>query len=304
MRPIFRDDAYQDHLDRFGWVKFPFLSDAEVNELLVRSREIVPTFAEGFKATFHMSPEVKAAVADTIKSAFAPRIANLLLGDYRTISTTLFSKKGIGKGEIPMHQHISYTDEANGVSAYTVWVPLVDTDESNGNLHVVSGTHRLRKFPRAVYLTSDDLDYYSPACWRLFEERSQAVPMKAGEALVFENSLLHGSPPSRTDDMRIVAAAVIVPIEAETFMYSRAEDGRLAICALEEVVAPDLHDQQSKDPERVLGYVEVPDLDGLEEQVFLALDAEPPTHRNQAPVKAGKEGISGWARRILGMSTK
>lgn len=150
-----------------------------------------------------MSTEIKAATHEILKSVFAPRLNALLQIDYRMITSSLLGKSGYGKGDLPLHQHFNFMDETKYLPALVVWCPLVDTDESNGNLHVVSGTHRLPKFPRAYTETEKSDLHYSAACWRIFNDRAEAVPAKAGEAIVMDNSLIHGSPPILSDKTRI-----------------------------------------------------------------------------------------------------
>ena len=47
-------------------------------------------------------------------------------------------------------------------------------------------------------------------------------PMKAGEALVFRHSTIHGSPPNLSDQPRVVAAASIIPAQADLRIHFQA----------------------------------------------------------------------------------
>lgn len=300
MRPVFRDPVHQDHFDRFGWVKVPFLSSDEIRNIECRSRDIVSNFPDGFNVTILMSQKIKAATYEIVRSVFRPHIDALLQVDYRMISSSIIGKSGYGKGNLPLHQHLNFMDETKSLPQLIIWCPLIDTDESNGNLHVVSGTHRLPRFPRAhteVEVLSTSL--YSAACWRLFNERIEAVPAKAGEAIVFDNSLLHGSPPILSDKTRIAVSTVLVPVEMVPLMYFPEEDGRLAICAIDEDYLLE-HPLNGEKPDTLLGYIDMPNLDGLEKQVFQALGMEPPeTSSQQTSDVIGKTGIFSWMKRFL-----
>jgi len=277
MRPVFRDPVYQEHFDRFGWVKVAFLSADDLSEIDRLTREKVSTCSDGLSITFVMSDEIKAATADIIKSVFRPRITELV-HDYRLITTSLINKSGKGKGEVKLHQHFCIMDETIGLPNLNIWCPLVDTDSSNGNLKVVSGTHRIPRFARPH--SSDPFPYYSLSCWQLFEQCAEAVPAKAGEAIVFDNSLIHGSPPSLIDDNRTVALAGIIPKEADTIMYFAEDDGRLSIRTVNEkyLMGDPMYGAK---PATILGYTDMPSIHELEQKVFEILGVAPPSARLQ-----------------------
>jgi ectoine hydroxylase-related dioxygenase (phytanoyl-CoA dioxygenase family) len=94
----------------------------------------------------------------------------------------------------PWHQDCGYLDLTP--TPVTAWVALDDVDERNGCVWVVPGSHRdgLRKHARP----SDDV-------WHLtvpVEGDGVAVPLRAGEAVLFTGYTLHRSLKNRTDRPR------------------------------------------------------------------------------------------------------
>jgi ectoine hydroxylase-related dioxygenase (phytanoyl-CoA dioxygenase family) len=97
--------------------------------------------------------------------------------------------------DIPWHQDAGY-GPLEPASDVTVWLPLVDSDERNGCLRVVPGSHRLGL-----------LDHGPAALNPLLREahsdqRGIALPLAAGEAVAFSGLLLHGSGPNRSSAPR------------------------------------------------------------------------------------------------------
>ena len=79
----------------------------------------------------------------------------------------------------------------------TVWTALTDTDESNGCLVVVPGSHRGGLVAHASSDTNVAL-LEAPT-----SVRATAVPLAAGEAVLFSGLTLHGSGPNRSGAPRI-----------------------------------------------------------------------------------------------------
>jgi ectoine hydroxylase-related dioxygenase (phytanoyl-CoA dioxygenase family) len=102
----------------------------------------------------------------------------------------------------PWHQEYPYNLTSD--NAVTLWLPLVDVDETNGCLRLAPGTHRLGALPVRVKdalnerrnanetLEIDDLDAV------LARHAKLSAPTAAGDALVFHTFLLHRSQPNRS----------------------------------------------------------------------------------------------------------
>jgi Phytanoyl-CoA dioxygenase (PhyH) len=102
----------------------------------------------------------------------------------------------------PWHQEYPYNLTSD--NAVTLWLPLVDVDETNGCLRLAPGTHRLGALPVRVRdalnagrnanetLEIDGLESI------LARHAQVPVPARAGDALVFHTFLLHRSQPNRS----------------------------------------------------------------------------------------------------------
>ncbi|HYC27508.1 MAG TPA: phytanoyl-CoA dioxygenase family protein [Chitinophagaceae bacterium] len=117
---------------------------------------------------------------------------------------------------VPPHQDWSFTDD-NQFNSVTVWTTLTDTDINNGAMAVLAGSHKFFNGPRA----SPSPGYITP-----FQSHGmdlfpymKLVPMKAGQALVFENKTLHASPPNNSSSARVAAGVGLTQQEAPLLHY-------------------------------------------------------------------------------------
>ncbi len=106
-------------------------------------------------------------------------------------------------GAAPWHQDCGVVNpEADDTDMITVWFPLMDTDEENGCMKVVPGSHRpndmLTHCPgtKAVQgnLTIPESEFESG--------KATAVPLKKGDAMFMSKYTVHGSFPNNSDRIR------------------------------------------------------------------------------------------------------
>lgn len=154
-----------------------------------------------------------------LKAILGPAAARVLPGHEPFLAA--FILKGRHGGEVSLHPDWTYTDERRH-RAVLFWCPLVDADAENGTLHVVPHSHRwvhgLRgsgDFPSPVEGVADEL----------VAERAVTVALRAGEAVVYDAALLHGSAPSRQDRPRPAAALAVAPHGAPLVHFHRDPGG-------------------------------------------------------------------------------
>ncbi len=97
--------------------------------------------------------------------------------------------------DIPWHQDNGY-GRLEPMTDVTLWVPLVDTDESNGCLRVLPGSHRQGLLEHGAAGVNPVLR--EAACGN----EGQPLPLAAGEGVAFSGLTLHGSGPNRSSRPR------------------------------------------------------------------------------------------------------
>jgi len=133
--------------------------------------------------------------------AIAMAAAQLLGGPVRFWHDQLFCKPAMHGGVVAWHQDYSYWTRTEPMTHLTCFIALDDTDEANGCLHYVPGSHRWPLLP--ITGLAGDMDAVRQV---LNDEQIQAfdkrvpVAMKKGECTFHHALTMHGSYENRSAD--------------------------------------------------------------------------------------------------------
>jgi hypothetical protein len=167
-------------------------------------------------------PTYKAAFDDLVRTTFAP-LVEALFADHVLLTANCYAKQP-GRGDFEVHQNWHLTTDPSDVTV-TVWVPLHDTDQRNGTLAVVPGSHKLTRdiaFPRGDHYFSDYDDVIA-------DEHFVPLAVAAGQAVLFADDLIHGSGRNRCETPRFALQIAVVPADAEPVVWYPREDGSFAL---------------------------------------------------------------------------
>jgi len=216
---LLKDIAQQKQLQKKGYVVIPFLTDSEVIELNnffqeVHNSDTPPEFIDGI----HMTTWCKDAAYKQRVSEYLTQIFESATNHYfdncRRLNHVFIVKNNGKHTTFKVHQDWNVVDE-NKFESVNVWVPLHDVDEKSGALWVLPGSHKIKRRIRgAGYLFPDYSAYFDE-----LEKESISVKLKAGEAIVFYHSLIHGSPPNQAIQDRRAACFSVIPKEAPLCIY-------------------------------------------------------------------------------------
>jgi len=128
-----------------------------------------------------------------------------------------------GDNECKVHQDISLVRESEKKSSFTLWFSLCDLDEKTAPLYVVPGTHiTLSNFIRGIDFTLK-LDNFKT---ELLKRSKLLLPFKAGDIVVMNPRVVHGSLPTPSDhNLRIAIGLGITPKTEKLFIYQNTENG-------------------------------------------------------------------------------
>ena len=229
MRATFKDMQLQSDLDRDGYAVLHLLEPDEVDTLRSDLDHLGPAPGDPHLAchsSFHSHDQgYKVAVDGAVRSVLLPHI-DRRLDRQRALPSNFIVKWPGGMSGFGLHQDLSLVDEREHRSV-EMWVALDDTNESNGQLWMVPGSHRwlpgnirgIHAFPFA----------FADVSRRIIERHAVPVPLRAGEAIVFDHATLHFSQPNRTDSPRRVAIADLIPAEAAHLHYFGDGDGDVGV---------------------------------------------------------------------------
>lgn len=194
--PIFKNEENQRKFDEDGFVKIALLSEEQVDQLAQMRMEYFPDkgsvfFSSSYLDDFKLKTEISNKICEVIGDSLAQHFTN-----YRLIGAA-YLIKGCGKhSEMPMHQDWTIVDEQKFYAA-NVWIPLTDTNEENGTLELMKGSHKWNEALRAPTL---------PMSFEGLEEtlkpKLTVVPAKKGEVIILNQATIHYSKPNMTDEIR------------------------------------------------------------------------------------------------------
>ncbi len=198
MLKVFRDQALQDAFEKDGVVVVPFYNEAEIKELTELYYRMHPQDEKGFFPSTFSKDKNYRAVADTEIRRVCARAMEQYLQDIKVICGSFIVKSPGPESAMCVHQDMTLVDESK-YTGMNIWVPLTDLTPENGALQILRGSHRL--FPT----------YRGSTIPGIYEEVSEEIKtyletlyLKAGEAVFFDQSIIHYSAANLSDKVRIV----------------------------------------------------------------------------------------------------
>ncbi len=219
MFSVFRDTTLQKQFEQKGYILLPsLLSGSEIETLNSLFTKYQREYNGAFH-TSHFSTDVtyKKQVHDTIAELVFPKAAPYL-NNFLPLFGNFMIKNSDPENFMPLHADWTYVDEQRFCSV-AIWIPLVDVDAENGCLGIIEGSHKVTNAIRGPLLQQSSLQRDKD-----WEERfGKLIPMKAGDAIIYNHSLLHYSPPNKTKIARPALNLSIVPDTAPWRHYCKPD---------------------------------------------------------------------------------
>lgn len=217
------DPERQEELARFGFTVVDLFDAGTLAALRALSADVGPAPDDPQVAlnwSFHSrSDDYKTSLKRLLPLA-APAL-DATFTDHVVYLTTFITKWPGPNGAFPPHQDPTLVDERHHTGV-TIWAPLDDVGPENGMLYVVPGSHR---FSSALRIQDVDHSTFGGLEQVVVDEHGRGVPLRAGEAMVFDNRILHYSLPNVTDEARVVLSFGLRPRSASCVVVLAAPDG-------------------------------------------------------------------------------
>lgn len=219
--PTLADPELESALSTDGFVVVDFATADEIAELLRLYAEHPSGISTGYYASI-MSTDAayKAAVNREIQRLFWARFRSFLL-DYRPLVGAFMVKHPGAETEVPVHQDWMVVDE-DRFRSVNCWIPTCPIDEAVGQMLVLPGSHLYVEGLRGSPSFPNE---WTAVNERIRDELMEPVPVQVGQALIYDNRVLHATPPNRSTTTRVVAYINAVPSEATPLHYHRDTDG-------------------------------------------------------------------------------
>lgn len=230
---IFKDAEHQRLFETQGFVKVPFLDEAQLAFLNKTFDELHPQLPKsGFIAGSYFSDfEYKKKASDIILEVFTPSYEKIFK-DYTAFGGSFLFKMPSENSDLVLHQDWTIVDEHKAV-AINCWVPLCDTTVENGTLMVLPGAHNYHYHVHRA----PTLNFFFTGHEDLLMKHLIPTNAKAGEAVILNQSLVHYSPPNLSGTIRkAITAGVKTKNEPMHFYYydQQSANDKLDVYAMDE----------------------------------------------------------------------
>lgn len=206
---IFKDEELQAQFDTDGFVKLQLLDDSEIEQLASMREQYFPEKGSVFFSSSYLDDfNLKIEISDRIKAIIESKVAAHFI-NYRLIGAAYLIKGTGQNSEMPMHQDWTIVDERQ-YYAVNVWIPLTDTNEENGTLELMKGSHKWNEALRAPTLPMS----FNGFQWRI-RPKLTVVEAKVGEVIILNQATIHYSKPNMTDEIRPAITASLISEKAQ-----------------------------------------------------------------------------------------
>jgi len=171
--------------------------------------ELDPSFRAGLVRKFMGFTRQHPPLDALAKDAELLRVVEAIVGEPVRLFQSMALLKPPGGREKPWHQDHAYFNFSLDTPVVGVWIALEEATPQNGCMHVVPRGHAAG--PRIHFQRRD---------WQICDtdmkgETMVSLPMSAGDVLLFDGKLPHGTPPNRTAHQRWAVQYHYVPARAE-----------------------------------------------------------------------------------------
>jgi hypothetical protein len=218
--PTLKNPELEKRLLEDGYVVTKFFDQKTIDDLM--------EFYHGFssneagdieRASSHSTNiEYKRKINNKIKEVYTAKVNELFIDPYVLGGTFVVKQAGSGVS----HPHIDWSLVEEGpFRSCNVWVPLIDLTNENGVIEVLPKSHQLFPTYRGpnIPIRTDDLqDFYWDTMIQLF--------LKAGEALIYDHRLVHGSSDNLSKKLRPATACAVTNKQANLRLYYLDEENK------------------------------------------------------------------------------
>lgn len=209
--PFFDDPERERSFRAEGYTTQRVLPADVAADLERRISEIYPPGRTGMTYTNVDEDRELWHAADPIVRPALERHLTPLFPRHRLAFTVVVVKHPGEGSAMSAHEDGTFVDPRDGRTA-AVWIPLVDcaAEDRNGGIAVLPRSHRMVSTCAGANVP----EWFAPYRAHL-SERLVPVPVRAGEGVMWDTRLLHGSPPNESERSRIVVVAVLSPKGAD-----------------------------------------------------------------------------------------
>lgn len=223
---IFKNIEHQALFNKQGFIVLPFLSEDEVKTLDVFFDKLHPDLSENgfFSGSYSSDFDYKKKASDKIVEVFS-RAYESTFKNYTPFGGAFLYKTPGEQSELAAHQDWTIVNEEEEI-ALNCWVPLCDVDLNNGPIMILPGS----QYTKHPVLRAPTLPFFFSGNEDVIIGELEPMIVKAGTAVVLNQSVIHYSPPNTSQNVRKAITAGIKSKDAQMyFHYKLPEEDKLEV---------------------------------------------------------------------------
>jgi hypothetical protein len=217
---IFKSEEHQALFDKQGFIVLPFISDDEVKQLDKLFDELHPNLNQSgfFSGSYSSDIDYKKKASNEIVKVFT-RPYKEIFTNYTPFGGAFLYKVPGTNSELAAHQDWTIVDETQHV-ALNCWVPLCDVTKENGALSILPGSH----FDNFHVIRAPTLPFFFSGNDDLVMKELIPMEVKAGTAVILNQSVIHYSPPNHSNKIRKAITAGVKSEGAQMYFHYKIPD--------------------------------------------------------------------------------
>lgn len=217
---IFKADVHQQLFDKQGFIVLPFLTQEEVSHLDNFFDELHPEINQGgfYSGSYSVDAEYKKKASDGIVKTFSRAYADLFVNYTPFGGAFLYKVPGANSG-LAAHQDWTILDEKFHV-ALNCWVPLCDVTIENGPIMIIPGS----QFDKLNAVRAPTLPFFFSGDDEMVVEQLETMEVKAGTAVILNQSVIHYSPSNNSNKIRKAITAGVKSEGAQMYFHYKVPD--------------------------------------------------------------------------------
>jgi hypothetical protein len=209
MKRIFRDPEMQSNFEKDGYVVVDFYDEKTLEDVKGFYHRMHDGEVSDFFPSAYSEDKNYRSTIDRELTNFGQPKFDALFDDYQVMNACFIVKKPTQDSYLHVHQDMTLVDESEFVGI-NIWTTTVDLTPENGVLYLLPGSHRF--FP--TYRGHTLPGFYDPIQEEI-KDYMEPLFLKAGQAIIFDQSIVHFSPPNLSQEVRIVTNVFITHREAK-----------------------------------------------------------------------------------------
>ena len=217
---IFKKEEHQRLFDQQGFIVLPFITPNEVAQLDKFFDELHPDLNKSgfFSGSYSSDIHYKKKASDEVVQVFSRAYKELFI-DYAPFGAAFLYKMPGADSELAAHQDWTIVDEQKQV-ALNCWVPLCDVTIENGPIMILPGSH----FDHLNVVRAPTLPFFFSGDDGMVIKELIPMEVKAGTAVILNQSVIHYSPPNKSDKIRKAITAGIKSAGAQMYFHYKVPD--------------------------------------------------------------------------------